>query len=142
MSLGVVATQIHTTIRDGDAMERAWAIAQAGENKVRVGAVLKKGRITLAEAYNKHRNPVENVEYGDATVHAEAAVLKHAKRGSTLYVGRLGVIGVPLPSHPCSTCMGLIEKSEVSKLVFLDESGKLVKVRLGRARRGGCKKKS
>ena len=63
------------TKRDCKRFGQAFDVAVSGENKVRVGAVLTKGRTTLAMSYNRFRNDVSNVEYGSATKHAERVAL-------------------------------------------------------------------
>lgn len=70
-------------------------MAVGGENKVRVGAVLSKGRTVLSKSCNTARNEVVNVQHGHATYHAERVAMRvnEHRFGCTLYVARLGVRG-------------------------------------------------
>ena len=124
---------MYVTQRDRQFFGRAAVEAIGGENKVRVGAVLTKGRTLLGTAHNTYRNPVANVDYGDATVHAERVVLKNNEHrfNCTLYVARLGLGGAILPSLPCADCMNhIIYGTAVSKVVYMDYNGDLVKTRV------------
>lgn len=112
---------------------QAAVVARCGQNKVRVGAVLAKGRTCLSEAYNVHRNDMANVEYGYGTVHAERMALRgHEHRfNCTLYVARLGLNGELRPSFPCDDCYDHIhDGSAVTRLVFLDQNYELKKVKM------------
>lgn len=124
---------MHPSRRDRRLFAQAAVTAVGGENKVRVGALLSKGRTTLSEACNEHRNPVANVEHGHATYHAERLVLRdHEHRfGLTLYVARLSQDGRLMPSLPCAECMAHIHYgTAVSSLVYMDEHNELRKVRV------------
>lgn len=108
-------------------------MAVGGENKVRVGAILSKGRTVLARSCNTARNSVANVQHGHATYHAERVALRgHEHRfNCTLYVTRLGLNGELMPSFPCLDCWDQIHYgTAVSRLVFLDEHHELRKVRV------------
>lgn len=119
--------------RDRRLFAQAAVMAVGGENKVRVGAVLSKGRTILARSCNTARNSVANVQYGHATYHAERMVLRGSEHrfNCTLYVARLGLNGTLLPSFPCIDCWDHIhDGSAVSRLVFLDANHELRKVRV------------
>ena len=123
---------VRVSEHDLDLFQRATEIARQGEHRrVRVGAILVKGRTTLRSSFNRTRNPAANVPYGYATWHAERQVLDGvAKSNCTLYVARLGLNGEPLASWPCEECMAHVIACDcVGKICFYDGQA-LVKVRL------------
>lgn len=89
------------------ALARARAAAAAGE--VPVGAVLARGGVVLAEAYNR------TLTDRDPTAHAEVVALRraaaahgHRLTGATLYV----------TLEPCAMCAGAISHARVARLVY------------------------
>ena len=113
--------------------QRASEIARQGQHhRVRVGAILTKGRTTLNTGYNRTRNIGENVPYGSATVHAEVQVLTNVSSGSncTLYVARLDLNGNVVASWPCKDCMLHIISCECVRKICYYDGQALVKVRL------------
>lgn len=108
---------------------RARDLALTGQHhRVRVGAVLAKGRRTVASAANKI-GPTPNMPYQAG--HAERQVIDRtpAMKG-TLYVARIDLSGSLVPSWPCIHCMMHIESCEcVSKICYYDGRA-LLKVRL------------
>lgn len=124
---------MHLSHRDLTMFSRAALVAVSGENRVRVGAVVTKGRNTLSDGYNRYRNQNSNVPYGEATVHAERAALARVGHhlNCTLYVARIGLNGSLMPSLPCDDCMGyIVNETAVSKIVYLNQFGDITKVRL------------
>jgi deoxycytidylate deaminase len=122
-------------VLDRDVRHYVQAVHEAfsGEHdRVRVGAVLVKKKLVLA-AYNRARNPVHNVEYGAATLHAERAVLAgaldHQRAGATLYVARLSMDDSPAPSFPCPACFEAVVSMRLKHVVYFDGHS-LVKVRV------------
>ena len=123
---------LKVSLHDEILFQRAADLAMFGEHhRVRVGAILAKGVTTFKTGFNRSRNPVENVPYGEATIHAERQVIEGvAKSNCTLYVARLGLSGSLMTSWPCSECMEHIVACEcVGKICFYDGQA-LVKVRL------------
>jgi deoxycytidylate deaminase len=96
---------------------------------VRVGALLAKGRTTLAVTCN-----TATVGVKTPWLHAERQVLRdhERRRGCTLYVARLAKSGNIAPgSHPCIDCLAhILDGSTVSRLVWVDDEGNLRKRRV------------
>lgn len=128
---------MYKSIRVGKAdvytFNKTLELAARGEHRVRVGAFLMKGSRPLGGSWNRARNPVDNVPFGNATVHAEQHVLKANQskvEGCTLYVARISINGDLMASFPCRLCMEAIRlDGKVSKLVYFD-GNTLVKVRI------------
>lgn len=132
-SLVPVYKSIRVSNADIYTFQRAIELSERGEHRVRVGTLLLKGSRPLGGSWNRARNPIDNVPFGDATVHAEQHVLKTNKSnvfGCTLYVARISVRGDLMASFPCYRCMDAIySDGKVSKLVYFDGKA-LVKIRL------------
>lgn len=118
--------------RDIEIFDRARLIAFHGEHaRVRVGAILTKGRRTINTGFNRFRNNGDNVPYGAATWHAERQAVSEIDRSRcTLYVARIGLANQLLPSYPCQDCINhIVACSCVTKIVYY-EDGEIRKVKL------------
>lgn len=120
--------------RDYDRLVRAAHLAFSGEHdRVRVGALVARGRKVFGAGANTSRNPVENVPFGHVTVHAEMNALAETpwaqRKGATIYVSRLGSGDQPLASFPCDRCMTVIRQAGVREIVYFDGNA-VVKVRI------------
>jgi deoxycytidylate deaminase len=120
---------LRVTEHDETLFSRArWLAVYGQHHRVRVGAILAKGRRTVASASNRAKD-----FYGEPFKegHAERLVIEgvSAMKG-TLYVVRLDLSGALAPSWPCSTCEMYIRSCEcVSKICYFDGQA-IVKVRL------------
>lgn len=114
--------------------ESAYELAQNGQHRVRVGAVVARKGTPLAGAFNTVRND-SPVDFKDQTYHAETNCLnslmyEQVKRGGlTLYICRIGRRGELLPSYPCWRCMRFIhDQKAVSKLIFWDQQLEVIRL--------------
>lgn len=117
---------IKVSLTDETMFRRSAALAREGNHRVRVGAVLAKGRREISSAINL---PGDNERH--LTGHAERRAIdgQPAIKG-TLYVARLALNDEPAPSWPCAECLIHIKAcSCVTKIVYFDGSA-LVKVRI------------
>lgn len=118
---------MHITDRDRRLFYQAAAKARGVDAKVRVGALLSKGRTTLAVCGNWVTPSVPTPRY-----HAERQVLRdhETQFKCTLYVARLGMDGDLRASLPCYDCMMHIQSGPtICKVVYFD-GAKLKKVRV------------
>ena len=124
---------MRVSAHDRKLFDRAAGIARYGEHeRVKVGAILTRGRTMIGRAHNRTSVAVEPFKEG----HAERRVIdgQPAIKG-TLYVARLGLNWegngpVKLNSFPCDECMAhIVACACVSKIVFWKD-GELRKVRL------------
>lgn len=109
---------MHVTARDRRLFMQAALKAVGADSKVRVGALLAKGRTTLAVCTN-FSLPSTPTPWK----HAERQVLRdHEHRfNCTMYVARLGLNGELRASLPCYDCkMHIHEGTTVSKIVYFD----------------------
>lgn len=112
--------------RDRRFFLRAVITAGTSTERVRVGAVLARGRTLLSEACNVRRNRTGNVPYGNETYHAEVAALKgHEHRfGLTMYIARINQAGIVVESAPCDDCrLSLEGGTAVSHIVYMGPEG-------------------
>lgn len=119
---------MHLSRRDRRLFAQAAAKAVGVNAKVRVGALLAKGRTTLAVCGN---NAVP--DQPNPAGHAERQVLRdhERRRGCTLYVARLSRSGLLAASHPCIDCDAhIIDGTTVTRLVWMDDNGNLRKRRV------------
>lgn len=119
---------MHVTARDRRLFAQAAVKAVGVDAKVRVGALLARGRTTLAVCGNWATPGVPTPWY-----HAERQVLRdyEAQFNCTLYVARLGLNGSLMPSHPCDDCwLHIMDGSTVRKVVYLDRNHVIQKVRV------------
>lgn len=119
--------------RDRRMFARAVWVAALSKETVRVGAVLTKGRTILAESPNLRKNATGNVPHGHETVHAERAALRgHENRfGLTMYVARLSVDNLVMPSHPCPECTAhLIHGTAVKRVVYMEITGRITETKV------------
>lgn len=107
---------------------RASEAAYFGEHdRVRVGAILTRGRTTLRTRHNRIAVGVEPFKAG----HAERqAIAGQPSFKGTLYVARIQLNNTPAPSWPCDECMTHIKACAcVSKIVYWNGT-ELMKVRI------------
>lgn len=124
---------VRVSDHDETLFQRASEIALQGEHhRVRVGAILTKGRTTLHTGYNRTRNIDKNVPYGAATWHAERQVLAdvYARSNCTLYVARLDLSEAVVASWPCDECMQHIVACDCVRKICYYDGHSLVKVRM------------
>ncbi len=78
----------------------------------------------------RFRNP----EKGDATLHAELGAIlgvdRNVTRGSTVYVARINKEGQAKISKPCPMCQNAMKHVGVRKVVYTDEEGDIVSMKL------------
>jgi hypothetical protein len=119
---------VKVSAHDVKQFARAAEIARYGQHhRVRVGALLAKGRHTRGKAWNVVDLNVQQYFAG----HAERLVIKDqpAIKG-TLYVARLDLNDEPVASWPCSECLVHIKACAcVTKIVYHDGT-ELKKVRI------------
>lgn len=98
---------------------------QAPHSRWRVGAVLVRGGSLLSTGYNRYRNDPAQVEFGNATYHAEEVVLRKAgdAEGATIYVARITRSGLLGLAKPCPRCTSLLITEGVSTVVWSTPSG-------------------
>ena len=116
------------TAHDRRLFAQAALKAVGADAKVRVGALLARGRTTLAVCTN-FASPGEPTPWK----HAERQVLRDYERqfNCTLYVARLGLNGELRPSFPCVDCWDHVHYgSTVSKIVYVDAEHILRKERI------------
>lgn len=106
---------------------------QAPHARWRVGAVLIRGGSVLSTGYNRYRNDPAQVEFGNASYHAEEVALRKAgdAEGSTIYVARITRSGALGLAKPCPRCLDLLITEGVSTVVWSTPSG-LDKARVNR----------
>jgi len=124
---------VRVSDHDIELFRRASELARLGEHqRVRVGAILTRGRKTLNSGFNRLRNDGANVPYGAATWHAERQVLTGvlAQSNCTLYVARLNLAGTVVASWPCDDCMIHIVSCECVRKICYYDGQALVKVRM------------
>lgn len=96
-----------------------------------VGAVAAHNNKRLAGGFNTLRNAAPNVEFGQASYHAEHNVARmvpvRLRTRATLYVARLSKLDDEMPSRPCTRCRKLLADMGLTEVVYLNNEGKLVK---------------
>lgn len=100
---------------------RAAGAAFLGEHeRVRVGAILTRGRVTLRTGHNRVAVGIEGEPFYDG--HAERQVIDgQAAFKGTLYVARIQLNDTLAASWPCDECMVYIKSCAcVSKIVYHD----------------------
>jgi tRNA(Arg) A34 adenosine deaminase TadA len=114
--------------RDLNFYEEALKVARSSNYSTKVGCVASKATRIICTAANRLVNDAANVPMGEATKHAEMAVLtmltEYAK--VTLYIARPGRV-VDLPSRPCIKCMKAIKEKGIREIVYLSKDGRIVK---------------
>jgi len=122
------ARNVRILSRDLDLFEHAKMVAGSSNYSTKVGCVAAKSTRVICAAANKLTNPSLNVPIGEATKHAEMAVLtmltEYAK--VTLYIARPGRVD-DLPSRPCVKCMQAIKNKGIREIVYLSKDGRVVK---------------
>lgn len=122
------AKNVEVLSRDLNFYEEALKVARTSNYSTRVGCVASKSTRIICAAANKITNVAQNVSYGEATKHAEMAVLtmltEYAK--VTLYIARPGRV-VDLPSRPCIKCMKKIREAGIREIVYMSKDGRIVK---------------
>jgi deoxycytidylate deaminase len=112
----------------------AQRLAEFGQHRVRVGCVAAIGRKRLAGSFNTYRNMAMNVDWNQATRHAEVNCMYmvpwEKKNKTTLYVARIGIYREPRPSFPCEACMDAIVSKEFKAIVYMNDAGEIVKEKL------------
>lgn len=109
-------------------IERSIKVAQGSLYRWKHGAVVAKNNKVVGFAPNKFRN-APTVDERNATVHAEAAVIKELLKnypdlkGTTIYIARVSKAGVPTISRPCSNCMKTIVAAGIREIVYTNELG-------------------
>jgi len=123
-----LAKNVEVLTRDLEFYDRALQVARSSNYSTRVGCVASKSTRIICSAANKLTNPSLNVPIGEATKHAEMAVLTmltdYAK--VTLYIARPGRV-TDLPSRPCVKCMRAIKDKGIREIVYLSKNGRVVK---------------
>jgi tRNA(Arg) A34 adenosine deaminase TadA len=123
-----LAKSVEALRRDLEFYNKALEVARSSNYSTKVGCVASKSTRIICSAANKLTNPSLNVPIGEATKHAEMAVLtmltEYAK--VTLYIARPGRV-VDLPSRPCIKCMWEIKNAGIREIVYLSKNGRVVK---------------
>lgn len=104
---------------DREMFNRAVRAARLGEHhRVRVGAVLAKGRVLYRIRHNRVASWIEDEPY--KLGHAERQVIAGMPAiKSTLYVARIQLNETLAPSWPCGECMvHIVACACVSKIVY------------------------
>ena len=98
---------------------------QAPHSRWRVGAVLVRGGSLLSTGYNRYRNDPAQVEFGNASYHAEEVAIRKAgdTEGSTIYVARITRSGLLGLAKPCPRCTNMLITEGVSTVVWSTPSG-------------------
>lgn len=98
------------------------ARARASGNKSFHAVIVKRGGAVVASGYN-HEN-----------IHAEVHALKQLRdtRGVVLYSYRVNKAGHLTMAKPCSRCQDYILDAGVKKVLYSDENGRIVEMRLRR----------
>lgn len=114
--------------RDVRFLSRAIVVAKNNTYNWHMGAVIAKGNRFIAAKPNKFRNdPL--VAPGDASIHAEEAVIKLTQAwdldltGCTIYVARYAPSGTIRMARPCGKCMKLILDSGIRRIVYTNVNG-------------------
>lgn len=114
---------------DVDLFDKAVGTARESQARVRVGALLAKGRKPIVAAHNVTLRLYPQSQHFPG--HAERRVIngQHAFKG-TLYVARIDLSGDLAAGWPCPECLVHIKACDcVSKIVYYD-GHTLVKVRI------------
>ena len=100
------------TDRDLAMMRRALELAHeaAGVGEVPVGAVVYRGDVVLAEAYNRREHDA------DPTAHAEVLAMRHA--AERIGTWRLDGCALAVTLEPCPMCAGALVNSRIEHLVY------------------------
>lgn len=112
---------LRVSVHDVKQFARATEAAQLGEHhRVRVGAVLAKGRVRHRTGYNRIASWIEGEPWKPG--HAERQVIQGMPAiKSTLYVARLDLNDGLVASWPCGECMvHIVACACVSKIVYHD----------------------
>lgn len=99
--------------------DRAKKLADSNGSQWKVVAILRRGK-----------SPVR-VLSNTITLHAEARMAKHIKRGDTLEVLRWSrKTGELTMAKPCVVCQELLSKTEVGKVTYSDWKGNIKRLKL------------
>ena len=96
--------------REGMAAALAEARRALPLGEVPVGAVIRRGGVTVAASHNR------TVRSGDPTAHAELLVLRESL--SALATDRLSDATLYITLEPCAQCAGAIVLAKVGRVVF------------------------
>jgi tRNA(Arg) A34 adenosine deaminase TadA len=117
--------------RDIDFFHRARNLAENGQHRVRVGCLAAVNGKIISGTFNTYRNDAKVVPYKNATYHAEHNCLNlipdRFLPRVTLYVARINLSGIALPSRPCVYCMAEITSSSVREVVYYSAKDRLLK---------------
>lgn len=114
-----MSREMRVSATDRKMFDRAVEAAYFGEHeRVRVGAVLAKGRMLHRVRHNRVASWVEGAPWKPG--HAERQVIQGMPAiKSTLYVARIQLNDTIAPSWPCGECMThIVACSCVSKIVY------------------------
>ncbi|MFF6984676.1 hypothetical protein ACFZAV_45235 [Streptomyces sp. NPDC008343] len=102
------------------------AIRQAMRSscRYRMGAILARGNRVLAAGPNVFRNAA-NVDFRNATFHAEETVLRRARRttGAVVYIARVNAAGNPMMAAPCRRCQAALSAAGVVRALYTTGAG-------------------
>lgn len=120
-------------------LKQALRIASTSTCRQKHGAVITRGGSVIAVGINTQRNhpsiptdrPRNETPY---SYHAEANAIRGARKsdidGATLWVARINNQGAARLSLPCESCMNLIIKSGIKRVVFTTNDHKIGEIRL------------
>lgn len=120
---------VETLSRDISFYWQAVDLADYSDYSTKVGCIAAKGNKRIAGAVNRLRNPAKNVPYEEITYHAEFNVLQMLDDYDkvTLYIARLGKMGMDMPSRPCIRCMNKLYTYSIDEIVYKDKFNKIIK---------------
>lgn len=104
--------------RDRRWIQRAVGVAFTSNHHFPLGALAVTGGSLIAKETNRYRNTPRLVEWEHCSVHAEAALTRHAIGGSIVYVARTTATGVPAMARPCKACLSTLTDAGVRRVVW------------------------
>lgn len=105
--------------RDRRWIQRAVGFAFTSGHHFPLGALAVTGGSLIAKETNRYRNTPRLVEWEHCSVHAEAALTRHAIAGSIVYVARVTTAtGVPAQARPCKSCLTALTEAGVRRVVW------------------------
>jgi deoxycytidylate deaminase len=109
--------------RDYRWIQRAIGVAMSSDHRTKIGALAMRGGNLRGIATNRFRNHPRVVpDWYECSVHAEQSLIENYDvSGSIVYVARVRARNAVAIAKPCKSCLKLLIKAGVKRIVWTED---------------------